>query len=94
MFHFSHVHVANNALLGCGVRVCVREQRKINKGTTKPLIANLDITLPFVSILFFTTCGQVIETHEYGSKVLSCGLWLSQAKYFFTRRPPPEAEIA
>jgi len=32
----------NNALLGGGVRV--REQRKI-KGTTKPLMANLDITL-------------------------------------------------
>ena len=38
--------LANNALLGGGVRVriWIREQRKI-KGTTKPLLANLDITL-------------------------------------------------
>ena len=52
----SHVHVkfVNNALLGGGVRVrfWIREQRKIKrrlKGTTKPLMANLDITRLFSS---------------------------------------------
>ena len=39
--------IANNPLLGDGVRVRVRvwikDQKKI-KGTTKPLMANLDIT--------------------------------------------------
>ena len=34
---------ANNALLGGGVRVWIRDQKKI-KDTTKPLMANLDIT--------------------------------------------------
>ena len=33
---------ANNALLGSGVRVRIREQKI--KSTTKPLMANLDIT--------------------------------------------------
>ena len=39
---------ANNALLGGGVRVSIREQRKIkrrSKALLKPLMANLDITL-------------------------------------------------
>ena len=37
---------ANNALLGGGVRVRVwiRENQKKIRGTTKPLMANLDIT--------------------------------------------------
>ena len=40
--------LANNALLGSGVRVrvrvLIREQRKKMNGTPKPLMANLDIT--------------------------------------------------
>ena len=34
---------ANNPMLGGGVRVWIKDQKKI-KGTTKPLMANLDIT--------------------------------------------------
>ena len=51
--------VANNALLGVGVRVWIREQKKSQKksqGTTKPLMANLDI--PLVGCLYLS---QLLE---------------------------------
>ena len=49
----------SNALLGGGVSVWIREQGKIN-GTTKPLMANLDITL-------FSPCAQVRTVNVYYS---------------------------
>ena len=45
-FHSHMSMFANNALLGVvvKVRVWIRGQRKIKRSTTKPLMANLDVT--------------------------------------------------
>ena len=55
---------ANNALLGGGVWVLISEQRKVKKikGTTKPLMANLDITLQSLVMKYNRVIHYVLTT--------------------------------
>ena len=69
-FPLSVTHVsmfANNALLRGGVRVraCTREQikdQKKIKGSTKPLMPNLDITCPLLRKVIYH--GQFFSSHQ------------------------------
>ena len=58
---------ANNALLGGGVRVWIREQRKIERELLyKLLMANLDITQTQDFLLRLTCMIAVVEDWERG----------------------------
>ena len=76
--------IANNALLGSGVRVRVwiREQRKVKrrcKGTTKPLLAILDISL--MQLTLFIWYIQYVHTNVDAVRTIDDSIYVHIVSY-------------